>query len=286
VKEFLKYIEEEGIFPKKLNAFHVAKILEKMELANMLQFCGYSKELPDYIGLNKIYTNTPYHWNVRRGKFQFVSVLGPEYLRNLCSHGLVQIIGTDKKVDEISGTGLVIHPFFVLTCRHVICGMNICQIQKFQGKACKVEENLIHKNRDIGIAVIGVTGAKLDPLKGMFFQPPVVAQTVYSLGYPKLPNFVDASIVIQSGAVTNESVKSLSGESMFPYSAIARLGNSGGVIMSDDGYVVGLSTVDSTGKYNAGEVFSPHYAGIPAQVVVKAVADLDLGLSLTLADYE
>ena len=36
--------------------------------------------------------------------------------------------------------------------------------------------------------------------------------------------------------------------------------------MSEDGYVVGLSIVDATGQYHPDEPFSPHYAGIPAQV--------------------
>ena len=91
---------------------------------------------------------------------------------------------------------------------------------------------------------------------------------------------------MQKGAVTNESVTSFSGESLFLYSAIARPGNSGGPVMSEDGYVVGLSIVDSTGQYHTNEAFSPHYAGIPAQVVVKTVKDLGLGIELPFEEYE
>ena len=91
---------------------------------------------------------------------------------------------------------------------------------------------------------------------------------------------------MQQGAVTNESVTSLAGERLFLYSAISRPGNSGGPVVSEDGYVVGLSIVDATGQYRANEAFSPHYAGIPAQVVVQAVKDLGLGIELPFEHYE
>ena len=134
--------------------------------------------------------------------------------------------------------------------------------------------------------LIRVDGPALAPLQGAMFQAPVVAQTVYTLGYPKLPRLADASVVMQPGAVTNEAVTSLGGESLFLYSAIARPGNSGGPVMSEDGYVVGLCTEDVTGKYDPADAFSPHYAGVPAQVVVDGVASLGLGIQLPFEHYE
>ena len=91
---------------------------------------------------------------------------------------------------------------------------------------------------------------------------------------------------MQQGAVTNEAVTSLAGEKLFLYSAISRPGNSGGPVMSDDGYMVGLSIVDATGRYDSDDAFAPHYAGIPAQVVVGAVEDLGLGIELQFEQYE
>ena len=91
---------------------------------------------------------------------------------------------------------------------------------------------------------------------------------------------------MQQGAVTNEAVTALSGESLFLFSAISRPGNSGGPIMSEDGYIVGLCNVDAEGKYLPDEAFSPHYAGIPGQIVVYAVKNLGLGIQLPFEDYE
>ena len=56
--------------------------------------------------------------------------------------------------------------------------------------------------------------------------------------------------------------------------------------MSEDGYIVGLSIVDARAEYCSDEAFSPHYAGIPSQVVVEAVASLGLGMELPYEDYE
>ena len=164
--------------------------------------------------------------------------------------------------------------------------MKVDDRQRFQGKEYAVPEESIHPHPDVDVAAIRVSGEPLTPLKGAVYQAPVVAQTVYTLGYPKLPGLIDASVTMQQGAVTNESVTSLDGHSLFLYSAISRPGNSGGPVMSEDGYVVGLSVVDATAEYQPAEVFSPHYAGIPAQVVVEAVKSLGLGIELPIENRE
>ena len=129
-------------------------------------------------------------------------------------------------------------------------------------------------------------GASLTPAKGAVLLAPMIAQTVYTLGYPKLPGLKDASVTMQQGVVTNESVTSLTNESLFLYSAISRPGNSGGPVVSEEGYVVGLSIVGATGEYMGNEAFSPHYAGIPAQVVVRAVEELGLDIKVPFEKYE
>ncbi len=164
--------------------------------------------------------------------------------------------------------------------------MELDRRQVFQGSEYAINTRSIHRHPELDVAVMRVDGPPLSPMRGILLQAPVVAQTVYTLGYPKLPGLRDASVTMQQGSVTNESVTSLAGESLFLYSAISRPGNSGGSVMSEDGYVVGLSIVDTTGQYLGEEAFSPHYAGIPAQVLVKAVEDLSLGIQLPFENYE
>jgi len=282
--DFFKLLDVAGAFRKTPDALKVIQILERMASTGALMFVGHDSRV--FGGLGNYYLYVPLESEALRGQFRLVRALGPELLDHLCAPGLVHITGTNGDGDAVAGTGLVVHPPHVLICGHVVSDMEVDERQTFQGKACTVGEDAIYKHAEVDIAVIRVDGPVLTPLQGAMFQAPVVAQTVYTLGYPKLPRLRDASVVIQPGAVTNEAGMSLDGERLFLYSAIARPGNSGGPVISDDGYVVGVCTNDATGEYDAVNAFSPHYAGIPAQVVVEAVQSLDLGIQLAFESYE
>ena len=198
----------------------------------------------------------------------------------------MHVTGKNEKGDAVAGTGMVVDERHVLTCRHVVTDMRVDPVQTVQGKKCAVRLVDIHAHSDVDVAVMRLDGPPLEPMMWAVFKVPVVAETVYALGYPRLPGLRDASVTMQPGAVTNDAVKSLAGEDLFLYSAISRPGNSGGPVMSEDGYVVGLSIVDAAGRYDAGEAFSSHYAGIPGHVVVKAVEELGLEIDLRFEEYE
>lgn len=283
VTDFLKYLETIKAFPKTPNALRVARIVEEMVSAGLLVPVGNAQS--SMAGLSNHYLYLLTADKVRQGVFCLVRVLGPEYLYRLCAPALVHISGRNDGV-AVAGTGLVVDTRHVLTCRHVVSDMALDRRQVFQGRQYEITDGSIHPHPDIDIAVMRMDGPPLSAVSGILLQAPVVAQTVYTLGYPKLPGLRDASVTMQQGAVTNESVTSLAGEHLFLYSAIARPGNSGGPVMSEDGYVVGLSVVDAIGKYDNEDAFSPHYAGIPAQVLVRAVEDLDLGIQLPFESYE
>ncbi len=282
VADFLHYLQVKKAFPKAPNPLHVALILERMVSAGVLVHAGSGTA---FAGLQNHYIYFLTAHEARRGLFRLVPVLGPEYLYRLCEPSLVHITGT-RAGAVVAGTGLVVDTRHVLTCRHVVSDMTVDPRQTFQGREYVVDPGSIHRHAEVDVAVVRVWGAPLSPLNGALMQAPIVAKTVYTLGYPKLPGLRDASVTMQPGAVTNESVTSLAGETLFLYSAISRPGNSGGPVVSEDGYVVGLSIVDATGQYRTNEAFSPHYAGIPAQVVVQAVKDLGLGIELPFEPYE
>ena len=282
--DFLQYLHVKSVFPKAPNAFRVARILERMVSTGLLVHVGSGSSSVTGLQNHYIYALTPH--DARRGLFRLVPVLGPQYLFRLCEPGLVHITGTNAKGDEVAGTGLVVDSRHILTCRHVVSDMTVNPRQTFQGSQYAVDHGSIRRHTGVDVAVVPVEGPPLSPLDGALMQAPVVGMTVYTLGYPKLPGLRDASLTMQQGAVTNQAVASLTGERLFLYSAISRPGNSGGPVVSEDGYVVGLASVDATGLYGADEAFSPHYAGIPAQVVVHAVQDLGLGIELPFEHYE
>jgi len=110
----------------------------------------------------------------------------------------------------------------------------------------------------------------LQPVPGLSFLSPTIAQTVFTLGYPKIPFARESTLTIQRGEVTNEAVTTLDGHQIFLYSAIARPGNSGGPVIASDGHFVDISMQDLSqqGKESA---FSPHYAGIPAHEIARCL---------------
>ncbi|MCY4383627.1 MAG: serine protease [Nitrospinae bacterium] len=284
VSDFLKFLEVNKTFSKTPNAFRVAQIVEQMTSTGLLVHAGHGNR--SLAGLQDHYLYLLTASEARRDLFRLVPVLGPEFLYKLCAPGLVHITGTNGDGKAVAGTGLIVDSSHVLTSRHVVFDMKVDEKQMIQSNVYIVNKESIHMHPEVDVAVMQVNGPPLSPLKGALFKVPVVAQTVYTLGYPKLPGLRDASVTMQQGAVTNASVTSLSGEKLFLYSAISRPGNSGGPVMSEDGYVVGLSIVDATGQYDQNDAFSPHYAGIPAQVVVGAVEDLGLGIQLPYEHLE
>ena len=241
VKDFLDYLKMTKALSMMPGSYHVMQIINRMESAGLLWLLGRGRFALG--GLQDSYMHVGEH--AYRDLFRLVPLLGPQFLHKLCRPCLVHITGT-KDGDEASGTGLVIHPSYVLTCRHVVCDMTVHKEQTFQGQERTVEE--IHRHPEVDLAVVRVGGAKLSPLAGSVFRSPVIAETVYTIGYPKLPGFREAPVTMQRGEVTNELVTSLGGEKLFLYSAISRPGNSGGPVMSADGYVVGLSSVNATGR--------------------------------------
>ena len=282
VNDFLSYLKESDAYTKTPNVFRVMEIIGRMASNGLLVQVG--RGMHSFAGLGEHYLYMPMESEARRGLYPLVRVLGPELVYRLTTPGLVHITGKNGKGDVVAGSGLVIHPSYFLTCRHVVIDMQLDNGQTIQGNDYAVES--VHRHSEVDVAVIRVKGSSMTPVKGIMFRAPVVAQTVYTLGYPKLPGLKDASVTMQPGAVTNESVVSISSGRLFLYSAISRPGNSGGPVMSDDGYVVGLSVVDATGQYQGDDAFSPHYAGIPAQIVVKAVRDLGLGIELPFENFE
>lgn len=283
VTDFLKYLETTKAFHKTPNALRVARIVDEMVSAGLLVRVGHAS--PAMAGLTNCYLYLPTADKIRRGVFSLVPVLGPAYLYRLFEPILVHISGRNDG-GAVAGTGLVVDARHVLTCRHVVSDMELDPRQIIQGRQYEITDGSIHRHSDSDIAVLRVDGQPLSTVPSILFQAPLVAQTVYTLGYPKLPGLQDASVTMQQGAVTNESVTSLAGDRLFLYSAIARPGNSGGPVLSKDGYVVGLSVVDAIGQYDKEGAFPRHYAGIPAQVIVQAVEDLRLGVQLPFEHYE
>ncbi len=221
------------------------------------------------------------------GVLWLAKTLGGRFVHRHVSPAIVHVIGEN---DEGEGSGIVFDAHHILTCRHVVSRMKVATEQVFQGRTVAVEGVFTHDTEDV--AVIRVKES-LAPVPGLGFVAPIVSQKVYRFGYSRVPCSIPSDpgtspLVMQSGEVTNESVFVFGGMELFLYSAISRPGDSGGAVVSDDGYVVGMTTELSDARVRTTEgedVFSPHYAGIPSHVLAKAVDDLELGVQIPVETY-
>ena len=158
--------------------------------------------------------------------------------------------------------------------------MQVHREQLFQGIQCICDEDSIKTHHVEDVATITVAQT-LKPVLGLVLHPPRVGQRVAMLGFPRVPLVPSAPLVMHSGEVTNESVTLFSGETAFLYSATTRPGNSGGPIISADGYLLKLASKDLTMQADE-DWFVPHHAGVDAATILRVVREMELELKVEL----
>ena len=218
-----------------------------------------------------------------QGDLWLATTLGARFVHFEVSPAVVCITGKSTATgNPARGSGIVLDCRHLLTCGHVVAEMEVDREQFFQGRGVTVKGCNIFRHEECDVAVIR-TDVDLSPVPGLLLRPPIVLQRVYTFGYPLTPCFRGTAdtgephLVVQGGEVTNASAMAYEGSELFLYSAISRPGNSGRPIVSEDGYLVGISTDDtSPNKYQMEEV-SPHYVGVPGHVFADALSGIDLG---------
>lgn len=291
--DFLKYLDKKCFFETSAYqyVYQVRHLLQRMTAANILV---ETRDPEKFVLIPRSYFALSERSTIQdSGVMWLAKTLGGRFVHHQVSSAVVHISGRDDNGDANSGSGLVFDHGAILTCRHVVSDMHVDPKQRFQGQEITIDDDNIHISEDTDVAIIKVVNGALTPVSGLGFLAATIAQTIYTFGYPKIPNvrprFPDteeAYLIMQSGEVTNETVIASDGSELFLYSAIARPGDSGGPIVSEEGYVVGMSTNLTEGRYEEKDLVSPHYAGIPAHVIAQAVEDMGAGVSIPYETFD
>ena len=294
--DFLTYVERSNLLPDDPARYmhHIRHLLNRMAANNLLTHMGATGK--DVMMPERYFSWAGAHISTlqKAGLLWLAGTLRGRFVHQQVSPAIVHIVGSDKyhKDRPRSGSGIVFDRRHVLTCRHVVADMALNRTQTFQGTEFGPDKMKVICHEEDDVAVIKVDGA-LTPTPGLGFLAPMIAQRVYTFGFPKVPNVRprvdgtdDAYLVMQSGEVTNEQVIASDRSELFLYSAISRPGDSGGAIVSEDGYVVGMTTNLTQGQYEHEEPFAPHHAGIPAHVLANAVAEMNLGIHLPYETFD
>ena len=283
--DFVDFLEAKGVLPSAQKyVYQIRDLLARMERDNILvSFPSYSGN----VMLPKSYYALREESVLRgQGLFWLAKTLGGRFVHAQVSPAVVHIVGED---DDGEGSGIVFGPHHVLTCCHVVTDMKVAAEQTFQGGKVNIDE--IVKHPDVDVAVIK-TMEELLPAPGLAFLRPEVSQKVYRFGYSRVPCSIPVDSegpTIETGEVTRESVIVFGGIELFLYSAVSRPGDSGGAIVSEEGYVVGMTTELSDARHegrDGEDVFSPHYAGIPSHVIAGAVEELRVGAQIPYETFE
>jgi S1-C subfamily serine protease len=160
--------------------------------------------------------------------------------------------------------------------------MNIDKRQCLAGEETSILRTLPHSNIDVALIELD---RDIPTTRGLAFRPPIVAEAVFTLGYPRVPMTRSPTLIMQSGEVTSQTETLISGQTVFLYSATARPGNSGGPIISKSGHVVGIVTQQLEEQRDCASVF-PFHAGIDALSIQRAIEELAPSVELPLENYE
>ena len=284
--EFVQYLEATRAFgDRKPNFLRVAEIVNAMTREGILQNVG------SYAGKARFFNDCflfmfagSQNVNRIKGQLWIAPALGPEFIYYTIGNGVVQITGKNDDGDVVAGSGTVLSQRVILTAKHVVKDMQVDRAQMFQGVRCQVgdEQVTCHKTQDVAIIRLEQS---LTPVNGLIFHPPRVGHTVHVLGFPHIPLASSPALVMHSGEVTNQSIDLFEDQKTFLYSAITRPGDSGGPIVSQNGYLVGIATKDLS--VERGEAtFAPHYAGVDAITIVVVLTELGLDMRKSFENLE
>jgi len=287
-REFVEYLKSEGVVENVDRRVHqIRHLLARMETQNLL--VSYYSLQQDMMLPKRYFCLAQPSKQRKKGALWLSRVLGGRYIYEMISPAVVQIVGINSDGDSRAGSGIVFDPHHVLTCKHVVEDMRVNEKQHFQGAHVTINRTVKHPSIDV--AVLSVV-EELRPTKGLVFFRPEVSQTIYRFGHGRVPNTKELSAVeppIERGEVTFSPKITYDDSELFLYSAVSRPGDSGGPIVSDDGYVVGMTTtrLEETVETNREvSMDHPHYAAIPSDIITNAVKELDTSACIPYETFD
>lgn len=277
--DFLSYYKKEHSVDahRYTQSFHslIRKLLDHGFLVN----AGSSTGSPPY---NQCYySDREFTEAQKKGLFVFSEALGPNFIRYKYEKYIVRIEGALKSNNLIhgTGTGILIQKDIILTCKHNIDDLD--EKHFFLGeKELSVKEYISHESKDISLVILeeNITDIEVFP----YFGYPFEMDNIVTLGYPPVQTSTDECpvMVSQKGEI-NGITHNWNSSKILVISSMVRPGNSGGPVVSNYGYIVGLviqsvnpstsytSNIDTNSKLK--QVNNPFYIAISSVDIFKFI---------------
>lgn len=303
VIDFIKYEDKRGEFKHPLLDYltYILKYIKILCNKNMLTSIP-STGLP---WLEEQYTSImmPLDEEYWKRITSYADILGIDYLYYKLSKYEAHIEVVNERKEVHSGSGTLIAPGVILTCRHVV------EPEKFQisrieinGQIYETKKLVVSEKKDI--ALVYIKGCQLEPVNDIIFGEAKVLEDIITFGYPAIPMLREAPLITQKGEI-NAVTRDFYNRKCLIISSIVRPGNSGGAIISKDGLYVGMVSdfkerhsledkikVDKTltaqaqiesmvAQINTLPQLVPFYSGIATEEIVDEIKKLDPELRFT-----
>lgn len=183
------------------------------------------------------------------GEYEFVGH-GFGILREKLGPAVRPVVVTKPDGSEDIGTCFLLgNQVTIFTARHVIEGMQRVEIPDKNGAPIKIQKIIVPKDPKLDVAVI-VAEAPLKDIPFFRCSDSGILDEVLCLGFPPIPGFeatliadiatVNAEVKSSAGRIVANGESYLDQQKYFLINARVKGGNSGGPIVSRQGYVVGI----------------------------------------------
>lgn len=210
-------------------------------------------------------------------------VFGPAYMVNSRRKAIPAINVKLPSGDLHCGTGLLVDyssksktQRAILTNRHVLEGNEISSIVADGFSYLKSGETILCDFADL--AVVPVEDKDL-PLSFIPATQARLLSSVITVGYPLIPTAAEQFALCHKGEI-NGAIKDIHGQEFLAISNHVSPGNSGGPLLSEEGYCVGVVTQSGVGEFGSdenviGTYRSTYHMAISNETILKFLQSLE-----------
>ena len=219
----------------------------------------------------------------------FGDVLGLGYIQYKLSQNVIHITGITPDGNIGNGTGFLINNKTVLTCKHVVENMVPDETVRINGKEFKFE---IKKHHEKDVALLVLEKEVENTFTYPVFNSPALLDDVLVMGYPPIPTADSDYLLSLKGEVNSIIYDYLNKTHNLILSSTTRPGNSGGPVLSRDGYLVGMViqfslTEDSTDEtLNIKDSQFPFYMAMCGDELFKYIKEIEPDIDVLFEDYQ
>ena len=254
---------------------HVELITKRMETEGFLSYEGKNRS-GALLESNCYYFAAVMSKNSARGLLWLGKVLGPAFIAHELQRLMVRIVGTTTLGDQAVGTGLHVHPQYVITCDHVLRDMKVGENVIVNGQTIPIADVLLQAQPKIDVGVIKLATPVEVSHPDIAFRDAQLLESVVVAGYPTVPTAISEHATFHSGEICQVGGQSYHGFEFDLFSAIARPGNSGGPVISREGNVVGIVTQSLERETEEADKIGvmPFFVSVPARDIRKQFKEL------------